>query len=753
MPHLSSIILVALFISISHMTLGDIFLENHQEPTQTYIVQVKNNLKPNDFSNVEDWYKFILNKTISNNPNTSLIYVYKMVFHGFSTRLTQDQANVLKTRNEVNKIFLDKIYQLHTTRSPHFLGLDTYHIPMGLLKESDLGSNIVVGVLDSGIWPESLSFSDDGLGPIPAHFKGECVGGEDFPPTLCNKKIVGVRYFRSVGISNNEAKSARDTNGHGTHTSSTIAGRIRGNVSFFGYAKGEAKGIAPKARLAIYRVCWYNGCFESDVLAALDKAVEDGVDIISMSLGGISRRYSEDPISIGTFGAFQNGVFVSASAGNSGPSPNSLSNTAPWITTVGASTIDRTFPADILLDNGQILTGTSLYTSTNNDPLPKNKTFPLIYFSSDFGKRLCLPDSLQQKEVNGKIVICDPHMYTGPEKGWAVMKAGGKGIIIAMNDPSINDTDTVKSDPFMIPGVTIPLIAATKLVDFVSKGEVKGTILFRGTRIGGELAPMVASFSSRGPNRESIYVLKPDVIAPGVDILAAWPSTIPPSRIYEDPTRSEFNFNTGTSMACPHVSGVSALLKAAHPDWTPAMIRSALMTTAYKGYHEETMQISSPPTIWDTGAGHIDPEKANNPGLVYDINEDDYIEFLCASGYNESEILTIVRRSIHCEKKDVKPWDLNYPAIIVTSDMKGKLIVRTLTNVDESKECEYTVLVGQPLGGKLIVSPLKLKFKTKGDKQSFSVQVWGKKNEESQAIGTITWTDGMHNVTIPVMVM
>lgn len=206
-------------------------------------------------------------------------------------------------------------------------------------------------------------------------------------------------------------------------------------------------------------------------------------------------------------------------------------------------------------------------------------------------------------------------------------------------------------------------------------------------------------------------------------------------------------------MACPHVSGVSALLKAAHPDWTPAMIRSALMTTAYKGYHEETMQISSPPTIWDTGAGHIDPEKANNPGLVYDINEDDYIEFLCASGYNESEILTIVRRSIHCEKKDVKPWDLNYPAIIVTSDMKGKLIVRTLTNVDESKECEYTVLVGQPLGGKLIVSPLKLKFKTKGDKQSFSVQVWGKKNEESQAIGTITWTDGMHNVTIPVMVM
>ncbi|XP_010696462.3 subtilisin-like protease SBT1.5 [Beta vulgaris subsp. vulgaris] len=750
MSYICSLIHLALFLSLSYNTIGEYHLDTNQKP-QTYIISIQNNLKPSTFSNVEEWYKSIVRKTNSN-PDDSLLHVYKTVFHGFSARLRPDQADSVKAQPEVTHIFLDEIYQLHTTRTPHFLGLDTYHRPMGLLKDSDLGSNVVVGVIDTGIWPENPSFSDEELGPVPSHFRGECKGGENFPPHLCNKKIVGVRYFSSA-LTNNESKSARDDYGHGTHTASTIAGRTKPeNVSFFGYANGQITGLAPKARLAIYKVCWKFGCIGADVLAALDKSVEDGVDIISISLGGPTRRYTMDPIAIGAFGALQRGVFVSASAGNSGHSEGSLSNSAPWITTIGASTIDRTFPADVILDNDIVLTGSSLYTG---DPLPENKTFPLTHFSSNMSKQLCLQDSLDEKEVKGKIVICSPGMSDRVQKGVVVKKASGVGVIIAMNDPSISNNDTLKSDPFMIPGLTIPFAATTKLMDYIGKQQVKkATLVFRGTQIGRVSAPVVAAFSSRGPNTLSIYVLKPDMIAPGVDILAAWPNNISPTKLSEDPRRSDYNVLSGTSMSCPHVSGIAALLKGAHPDWTPATIRSALMTTAYNGYHETTpRQNPKQLTFWDTGAGHVDPTKANDPGLVYDLSEDDYIDFLCASKYNDKEIKMIVKRPVSCDKKNVQLWDLNYPAIIVTSDLEDKMIFRSLTSVD-SVTSNYTAKIVSPKGTNVIVSPLELKFRSKGEKLSYSVKVSAldEGSLQSGGLGSLTWTDGKRNVTIPLMV-
>ncbi|KAL2945316.1 Subtilisin-like protease SBT1.5 [Bienertia sinuspersici] len=752
-----SLVFLALFFSLTYNTLGENHLHNDQG-LQTYIVSIQNNLKPSNFVNVEEWYKFILSKANSN-PNDSMLHVYKTVFHGFSARLRPDQANSLKTQVEVIRIFKEQIYQLQTTRSPYFLGLNTYHKPLGLLKDSDMGSNVVVGVIDTGIWPENPSFSDEGMGPVPAHFKGVCDGGENFPPTLCNKKIVGVRHI-STHIAPHEIKSARDEIGHGTHTASTIAGRTRArNSSFFGYAKGEATGIAPMARLSIYKVCGWMGCSGSDVLSGLDKAVEDGVDVISISLGGAERRYSEDEISIGAFGALQKGVIVSAAAGNSGPQTASLSNDAPWITTVAASTIDRTFPADVVLDNGVVLKGTSLYTGA---PLPKNKTFPLVRFESDLSMKYCMPGSLKKKDVKGKIVICGPAMGGRVEKGVEVERAGGVGVIVGLDDPSIPD-DTLKSDPFLYPGLTLCFATTRKLLKYIDKKQVKEcTLVFEGTHIGDQPAPVVAPFSSRGPNTKSKYVLKPDVMAPGVNILAGWPTNLSPSSLDVDPRRSEFNILTGTSMACPHVSGVFALLKGAHPDWTPAMVRSALITTAYTGFHKmanttKTNTENQEMSFYDTGAGHVDPEKANNPGLVLDISEDDYIQFLCASKYNDTERKTIVKRSVRCDdKKGVKMWDLNYPAIILTPELEGQDIVRSLTSV-ETDESSYRAKVTSPKGTRVTVSPLELSFKNKGDKQNFYVKVRSlKDNQEgsmkSKAKGSIIWTDGKRNVTIPLMV-
>ncbi|KNA20654.1 hypothetical protein SOVF_050340 [Spinacia oleracea] len=603
------------------------------------------------------------------------------------------------------------------------------------------------------------------MDPVPSNFKGVCDGGENFPPSLCNKKIVGVRYFAGMmSKTENKSLSARDDFGHGTHTASTIAGRtLNQNVSFFGYAKGEATGMAPKARLAIYKVCWSFGCSSSDVLAGIDKAVEDGVDVISLSLGGPLERFTDDTIALGAFGAFQKGVFVSASAGNSGPIPGTLSNVAPWITAVGASTIDRTFRADVILDNEEVLSGSSLYTG---GPLPKNKTFPLVHFTSNYSMEYCYPGSLGGVDVKGKIVICSsPALSSRVGRGVEVQLAGGVGVIVALNDPTVDVNDTVKSDPYLIPGVTIPFFETRRLLHYIKNKQVKqATIVFRGTRYGEKPAPMVASFSSRGPNTLSKYVLKPDVIAPGVDILAGWPKNLSPSGLDIDHRRSDYNIMSGTSMSCPHVSGLAALLKSAHMDWTPTMIRSALMTTAYTGYHHEmnktktTRQNGHQLSYWVSGAGHVNPEKANDPGLVFDLSEDDYVQFLCASNYNSTEIQIIVKKPVKCDDETkVKEWDLNYPALIVPTNSKGKEIeiVRTVKNV-ESGSSTYTAKVAHPKGLSVSVSPLELSFKAINETRKFSVKVSAFKGfkHDEDAMSSITWTDGNNrNVTIPLIVV
>ena len=731
---------------------------------QTFIVRIQNGLKPSAFADVDEWYKSTLS-IVGFNANQNgvaisshFLHVYRTVFHGFSARLTLEQAKLLKGQSGVLGVFPDQIRYVQTTRSPGFLGLDSYHDPKGLLKESDLGSNIVIGMIDTGIWPESRSFSDEGLGPVPTHFRGECDGGVGFPSSLCNKKLVGVRYFSSgleamVGPTQVEERSARDNAGHGTHTASTAAGRARAqNVSFFGYAKGEATGIAPKARLAIYKVCWRNGCAESDILAGFDKAVQDGVDIISLSVGGPPQQYTVDPIAIGSFGAVEKGIFVSASAGNSGPDWGSVSNVAPWMTTVGASTIDRAFLAELVLGNGVVLTGTSLYTGK---PFVEKEYFPIID-GRDARDPLCL-NLLEPELVKGKIVICNPSQDSRIVKGLLVKKAGGVGAVIT-SDKLMGQSFT--TDPYLVPELAIPESANDKLFSYLnSTKEPKATIVFRGTKLGSGPAPAVAGFSSRGPNKVSSYVLKPDVIAPGVDILAAWPDNIPPTRFPEDTRRSEFNIISGTSMSCPHVSGVAALIKGAHPEWSPAMIRSALMTTSYNHYSDGKPLVDQVnctiASIWDMGVGHVDPEK-NDPGLVFDLGVDDYIDFLCASNYSESEIRTVVKRAVSCNKKTVKQWDLNYPAIVVNSSQIGQsadakvIVKRTLTNVGPAAS-SYSAKVANPRGVNVTVSPPSLIFKEQSEKQSFTVHFSAVESLQNE-VGWLTWTDGHHNVTIPLIV-
>lgn len=337
----------------------------------------------------------------------------------------------------------------------------------------------------------------------------------------------------------NETESPRDQDGHGTHTASTAAGSPVANASMLGYASGTARGMAPRARVASYKVCWSTGCFGSDILAGMDRAILDGVNVLSMSLGGGSAPYFRDTIAIGAFSAMERGIFVSCSAGNSGPTRASLANVAPWIMTVGAGTLDRDFPAYAMLGNSKRITGVSLYSG----PGMGNKRVGLVYRNSSSSGNLCLPGTLDSKSVKGKVVLCDRGVNARVEKGAVVRDAGGVGMILA--NEAANGEELV-ADSHLLPAVAVGWKAGNLIKAYVTSAPNPTAVLsFGGTVLDVRPSPVVAAFSSRGPNIVTPQILKPDVIGPGVNILAAWSEAVGPTGLEKDTRRTKFNIMSG----------------------------------------------------------------------------------------------------------------------------------------------------------------------------------------------------------------
>ncbi|KAJ4851037.1 hypothetical protein Tsubulata_012315 [Turnera subulata] len=759
-------LLFILFSSFPPHTLSD----DHHQPLKTFIIRIDAESKPSIFPTHYHWYTSEFVEPLQ------ILHTYDTVFHGFSALLSPHRASSLQDHPAVLAVLPDRRRELHTTRSPQFLGLRNQH---GLWSDSDYGSDVIVGVLDTGIWPERRSFSDVNLGPVPARWKGTCESGQQFSYKNCNRKLIGARFFIKgheaasgsiggpIGAINEtvEFKSPRDADGHGTHTASTAAGRHAFRASMEGYAFGIAKGVAPKARLAVYKVCWKNaGCFDSDILAAFDAAVNDGVDVISISIGGgdgISSPYYLDPIAIGSYGAVSRGVLVSSSAGNDGPNSMSVTNLAPWIVTVGAGTIDRNFPADVILGNGKRLSGVSLYAGV---PL-NGKMYPLVYPGKTgmLSASMCMENSLDPNLVRGKIVICDRGSSPRVAKGLVVKKAGGVGMILANG---ISNGEGLVGDAHLLPTCALGSDEGDAVKAYVSSvRNAVATINFRGTVIGIKPAPVVASFSGRGPNGLSPEILKPDLIAPGVNILAAWTDAVGPTGLDSDRRKTEFNILSGTSMACPHVSGAAALLKSAHPDWSPGAIRSAMMTTAntlnnaYQHMTDEATGNASSP--YDFGAGHVNLDRAMDPGLVYDISNNDYVNFLCGIGYGPKLIQVITRSPVSCPVKKPLPENLNYPSVaaVFPSSKMGsgtKTFIRTVTNVGAPNSV-YHVQIQSPRGVTVTVKPPTLPFNAAVKKLSFMVSVRANTRnlvmgDSGALFGSISWSDGKHVVRSPIVV-
>ncbi|XP_076935280.1 subtilisin-like serine-protease S [Bidens hawaiensis] len=687
------------------------------------------------------------------------IHHYTNSFRGFSAMLTPDQATKLSENEDVVSVFESRMNQLHTTNSWKFLGIDS--IPKYNKLTTDIQSDIIIGVIDSGVWPESQSFNDYGLGPVPTKFKGECVSGENFTQLNCNRKIIGARYyykgFEAINgpLENSNQtffRSARDSDGHGTHTSSTIAGSKVSNVSLYRLGSGTARGGVPSARLSIYKACWFGGCEDADILAAFSDAIHDSVDVISISFGPNppQQNYFEDVNSIASFHAFQKGIVVSASAGNS-IFPRTAANVAPWMITVAASTVDREFPSYVLLGNLKQLKGFGVNTTPDQGKLYSIISGGVAAASGipSTNASFCKSNTLDSNSIKGKIVVCMLEKLNDDrkEKAIEVKKGGGAGMIII--DP-IGKYVLFQS---VIPSVLIGNTEAEELQTYM-KTEKNPTarIYLTVTNVGIKPAPAMAIFSSKGPNIITPDIIKPDITAPGVNILAAWSPLAT-----KDTAGNSINYNiiSGTSMSCPHVSAVAALLKSVHPYWSPAAIKSAIMTTATTTDNTQNFirnDGSTNATPFDYGSGHINPAAAVDPGLIYDFDTNNVIDLLCSYGASIAQLKNLTETPISCKNPPTPSYNFNYPSIGV-ANMAGNLSVyRTVTYTGQGPTVYYSKLEAIA-GVKASVYPNVLRFSKSGEKMTYRVDfVPYKSSNGSFEFGSLTWRNDVHMVRSPIAV-
>ncbi|KAJ0729699.1 putative cucumisin [Helianthus annuus] len=697
---------------------------------KTYIVYM-GDLPKTHFS-VASLHSNMLQEVTGSRAEKSLLWSYKRSFNGFAAKLTEDEKNKIAQMEGVVSVFPSQLKQLHTTRSWDFLGF-----PQDV-KRAPLESDVIVGMLDTGVWPESDSFKDDGFGPPPSKWKGSCKSTN----FTCNNKLIGAKFYNSeASKAQGKEMSARDTEGHGTHTASTVAGRAVKNASMLGLANGTARGGVPSARIAVYKICNPGGCSDVDILAAFDDAIADGVDIISLSVGGsFPLDYFQDSIAIGAFHSMKNGILTSNSAGNSGPSRGSISNLSPWSLSVAASSIDRKFLAQVVLGNNMTYEGPALNTF-------EGAIHPIVYGASvpntgegstSAESRYCQPDSLDPTLVKNKIVVCES--LNAPEN---TLQSGASGVVV-IGDFGYEDV----AFAYPLPTTYLSSKDGNAVLSYINSTTTPTASILKSHEPLDKAAPIVVSFSSRGPNQITHDILKPDLTAPGVDILAAWSTSKTITGEEGDTRVVPFNIISGTSMSCPHATSVAAYVKSFHPTWSPAAIKSALMTTA-----TPMSSTKNTDAEFAYGSGHINPSKAVDPGLVYDAGEQDFVSFLCGQGYNATNLKIVTGDSSACTAaNNATVWNLNYPSFALSAQQSGSIsrtFNRTVTNVGAANST-YRANVVAPSGLVVKVNPSGLAFKAVGEKQSFVVTVDATLGSKMLS-GSLVWSDGVHNVTSPIV--
>ena len=696
------------------------------------------------------------------------LYDYVYSYNGFAAQLTEAQAETLKALKGVVAVTKDELQTADTSSTPAFLGLTAAN---GLWQQlggkadgsaggkdsAGPGEDVVIGVVDSGIWPESKSFSDrDASGKLVYQqvpgWHGKCTPGENFNASMCGQKLIGAQYFNAAwgGSAGVEAlrpwefQSPRDYNGHGTHTASTAGGNNGVQATGPAAVFGKVSGMAPRARISAYKALWSTqdgstaSGFTSDLAAAIDQAVADGVDVINYSVSGATTNFL-DPVQVAFLFAADAGVFVSASAGNSGPAVGTVAHPSPWLTTVAAGTHNRTGTGSVTLGNGSTYTGASLATKVGPASLVNSSA--IANTGQAAAANLCFSKAtnggvaaLNPALAAGKIVVCIRGTNARTDKSLAVQEAGGVGMILI--NPA-GPPGSLNADFHFVPTVHLQNTDLAAVQAYAGTAGATATINAASVVLT-DPAPFTAAFSSRGPSpAASGDILKPDVIAPGQDILAA---VAPPGNAGRD-----FNLLSGTSMSAPHVAGLAALLRDKHPTWSPMAIKSALMTS---GSDILDGPNTNPLVIFRQGAGHVRPNNAADPGLVFNHGFNDWLAFLCGTttGVSPATCSALVGLGYSLE-----PSNLNSASIALGAMAGLKTVTRKVTNVSGQAE-SYTAVISGLTGINAVVSTIG--SVGAGETKSFTVaftQVSAPVNSYTGGQLTLTGSRG-HVVRIPIVI-
>jgi len=668
---------------------------------------------------------------------------FLIVYGGFAASLPANQAKVLARVPGVAAVQYDSLQHPTVDYSQHFVGADAVWASVG--GPVLAGAGVKVGVIDTGIWPEHPMLADLGLPAMPGSYNCEfgLSSNPDDASFTCNDKMLGAYAFmdtyefvQAAGADEYcDASltsidhpygtcSARDADGHGTHTSTTAVGDGVASAVLNGVERGPLSGIAPGASLIMYRVCGSQGCYSTDSMHAVEQAIIDDVDVINFSISGGANPYT-DPVELAFLDAYAAGIEVNASAGNAGPGAGTTDHGGPWTNTIGASTWDKAFDSTLhLAATGPTPATLDLVGVTVTDGIASPTPVVLA------GDTYCLTPA-SPGTYTGEVVVCE-RGPTGPtgnariDKGYNVSLGDAAGMILYNQSAGVTDIET---DNHFLPAIHVNY-NSDAVASFVSS-HTGVTAWWTTGVVTAAQGDVMASFSSRGPLGDFI---KPDVTAPGVQILAG----NSPKHLFDPedglgPNDELYQAIAGTSMSSPHAAGVAALIKAAHPSWTPGEIKSAMMTSAVNDVVKEDGVTPADP--FDDGAGSIRANRAVKPTVVFNVLASAYYN----TTFNNTTSVVLDRINLNLPSIDAPIMPGVITATRTAKNVSGHNIVLDMSAV-------------APAGSSIKITPKVLAI-PKGMSRSFTVRIEGSGLADGWYFGSITLnsrTAGDLNAVLPV---